>query len=168
MALLVRAAALCLAGTLLGIGGNLLTPRPAPLGARVAAAAEQPGAACQDPRASVARISVEEAKPLCLACTAAFVDARSAQEYAAGHVTGALHLAPGGSAESVLPKLLAAPAVIVYDRDRDCAAADQVATLLAAKGVRDVRVLTGAWPEWLAGGGPGESGACSLCTAGGR
>jgi 3-mercaptopyruvate sulfurtransferase SseA len=166
MALLVRAALLCTAGALLGIAGNLLTPRPAPLGARMFAAAEEPGAACQDPRAlSVARISVAEAKPLCLACTAAFVDARSAPEYAAGHVAGALHLAPREPVEPLLAKLQASPTVIVYDRDRDCAAADQVATLLRANGIHDVRVLTGAWPEWLAGGGPGESGTCPLCTA---
>jgi 3-mercaptopyruvate sulfurtransferase SseA len=35
---------------------------------------------------------------------------------------------------------------------------------LQAQGLSDVRVLTGAWPEWLALGGPGESGACGLCT----
>lgn len=168
MHVMARAAFLCLAGAALGIGANALTPRPAPLGTRVAASAEQPGAACQDPRASVARISVTEAKPLCLACTAAFVDARSAQEYAAGHVSGALHLAPGEPADPLLPALRASPTVIVYDRDRDCAAADRVATLLQGHGIRDVRVLTGAWPEWLAGGGPGESGTCSLCAAGAR
>lgn len=113
-------------------------------------------------------MSVEEAKPLCLACTAAFVDARSAPEFAAGHVTGALHLAPGEPVGPLLPRLRASPTVIVYDRDRECAAADQVATLLQANGIREVRVLTGAWPEWLARGGPGESGTCSLCTAGTR
>lgn len=168
MGLLLRATLLCLSGALLGIGANAVTPRPAPLGARVVPSAEQPGAVCQDPRASVARIPVEEAKPLCLACAAAFVDARSAEEYAAGHVTGAVHLAPGEPADPVLPALRASPTVIVYDRDRDCAAADQVATLLQGHGIRDVRVLTGAWPEWLAGGGPGESGTCSLCAAGTR
>ncbi|MGZ6124049.1 MAG: rhodanese-like domain-containing protein [Myxococcales bacterium] len=168
MGLFVRAAMLCAGGIVLGLAANALTPRPAPLGTRVDAAADRPGAACQDPRASVARISVEEAKPLCLACAAAFVDARSAHEYEAGHVTGAFHLAPGEPVDPVLPKLRASPTVIVYDRDRDCAAADQVATRLQANGVRDVRVLTGAWPEWLAGGGPGESGSCSLCTAGTR
>jgi len=163
MGVLARAALLCVAGTVLGIAGNRFTPRPAPLGAPVAASAEQPGAACENPGASVARISVEEAKPLCLACTAAFIDARSAPEYAAGHVTGALHLPPEGPVEALLPALRSAPAVIVYDRDRACSAANQVAARLQAYGLRDVRVLTGAWPEWLARGGPGESGACGLC-----
>jgi 3-mercaptopyruvate sulfurtransferase SseA len=154
-----------LSGALLGIVSNALSPHPAPLGKSVIATAEQPGAACADPQASVARISVQEAKPLCLACTAAFVDARSSGEYAAGHITGAVHLGPGEPAGDLLPRLRAAAAVIVYDRDRDCAAADRVATQLQAQGVREVRVLTGAWPEWLAGGGPGESGPCSLCSA---
>ena len=165
MPLLLRASALCVAGAALGIAGNALTPRPSPLGTPVLPAAESSGAACQDPRASFARISVEEAKPLCIACAATFVDARSAPEYAAGHVTGALHLAPGEPVAPLLAKLQSSSAVIVYDRDRQCAAADQVAAVLKENGVRDVRVLTGAWPEWLAGGGPGESGSCSLCTA---
>jgi rhodanese-related sulfurtransferase len=164
VSLLVRAALLCFAGSILGIAGNALTPHPAPLGARVVPSADLPGAACEEPRSSVARISVEAAKPLCLACTAAFVDARSPAEYASGHVTGALHLAPGGPVEPLLGQLRASPTVIVYDRDRECAAADRVAARLRAEGLRDVRVLTGAWPEWLAQGGPGESGACGVCT----
>jgi 3-mercaptopyruvate sulfurtransferase SseA len=165
MATWLRVAALGAAGVLLGWAGNRFTPHPAPLGARVLASAEQPGAACEDPHASVARISVDEAKPMCISCAAAFVDARSVQEYAAGHVTGALHLDPAERIEPLLPALHAAPMVIVYDRDRECSAANQVAARIRAQGVRDVRVLTGAWPEWLARGGPGESGACGVCTA---
>jgi len=83
-------------------------------------------------------------------------------------VTGAVHLAPGEAIEPLLARLRAAPAVIVYDRDRDCAAANGVAARLQALGLRDVRVLTGAWPEWLARGGPGESGACRACAVDGR
>jgi len=159
-----RAGLLCAVGAILGITGNRFTPRPAPLGAPVLPSAEQPGAICEDPRASIARISVDAAKPLCIACTAVFVDARSAQEYAAGHVTGALHLAPGQPVEPLLGSLRAAPTVIVYDRDRQCASANAVAADLLGRGLRDVRVLTGSWPDWLAQGGPGESGTCALCT----
>jgi rhodanese-related sulfurtransferase len=165
MSVFARAALLCVAGAALGIAANGFTPHPAPLGARVLASAELPGAVCEEPRTSIARISVEAAKPLCLACIATFVDARSAREYAAGHVTGALHLAPGEPIEPVLPKLRSTPTVIVYDRDRDCSAANQIAARLQAHGLTDVRVLTGAWPEWMARGGPGESGTCDLCSA---
>jgi 3-mercaptopyruvate sulfurtransferase SseA len=164
----IRAGVIVAAGAVVGLVANGLSPRPAALGSPVYAAAEAPGAVCQDPRASVARISVQEAKPLCIACAAVFVDARSAHEYASGHVTGAVHLRPGDAVDALMPRLGAAPIVIVYDRDRECAAADQVAVALKDKGVRDVRVLTGAWADWLAAGGPGESGTCALCTAEGR
>jgi 3-mercaptopyruvate sulfurtransferase SseA len=83
-------------------------------------------------------------------------------------VTGALHLAPGAPIEPLLPALRAAERVVVYDRDRECSAANQVAARIQAQGVRDVRVLTGAWPEWLARGGPGESGSCGVCEAASR
>lgn len=165
---MARAALLVIAGTVLGLAANPLTPKPAAFGKPVAPSADLPGAACQDPRASIARISVQEAKPLCVACAAAFVDARSAQEYEAGHITSAVHLGPGESVDPVLPALRPAAMVIVYDRDRDCAAADRVAAQLQALGLRDVRVLTGAWPEWMAKGGPGESGSCTVCTASSR
>jgi 3-mercaptopyruvate sulfurtransferase SseA len=166
MAEFVRAVLLVAAGVALGTAANSMSPRPAPLRRPVFPAADAPGATCQE--SGIARISVQDAKPLCIACTAAFVDARSAQEYAAGHVTGAVHLPPGESVDSLVGRLGEAPTVIVYDRDRQCAAADQVATALKARGVRDVRVLTGAWSDWVAAGGPGESGACALCTAGAR
>ena len=168
MGMLLRAGTIAVAGAVVGVAANFVSPRPVSLGRAVYATAESAGAVCADPGASIARISVQEAKPLCIACTAAFVDARSAQEYASGHVTGALHLLPGDPVEPLLERLSAAPTVIVYDRDRECAGADQVATLLKAKGLRDVRVLTGAWSDWLAAGGPGESGSCALCTATGH
>src|SRR5437899_3458513 len=144
MGVLVRAVLLCFVGSVLGIAGNALSPHPARLGIPVHATAESNDAVCQDPRTSVARISVEEAKPLCIACTATFVDARSAEEYAAGHVTGALHLAPGEPIDPLLPALRGAVRVIVYDRDRECSAANQVAARIQALGVPDVRVLPGA------------------------
>jgi 3-mercaptopyruvate sulfurtransferase SseA len=159
----VQSILLCAAGSLLGLAANPLTPHPAPLREPVYAAAEQPGAACRDPSVSIPRISFAEAAPLCIACTATFVDARSASEYAAGHVNGALHLAPGEDPGPLVPKLRTP--VIVYDGDAACAVADKVAGDLRARGIEDVRVLSGAWPGWLAAGGPGESGACTTCGA---
>jgi len=159
---LIRTVLLGATGVLLGIAGNGFTPHPAPLGKPVFAAAELPGA-CSDSPGAAARISVEEAKPLCVSCTAAFVDARTPAEYAAGHITSAVHLAPGEPVAPVLGALREKSAVIVYDRDGNCAAADQVAAELQKQGLRDVGVLTGAWPDWLARGGPGESGACTVC-----
>jgi rhodanese-related sulfurtransferase len=113
----------------------------------------------------VARISVAEAAPLCAACTAAFVDSGTPAEFETGHVTGAFHFGPGESAAGLAPRLGSFATVIVYDRDPHCGLADRVAAELAAAGVQGVRVLEGAWPEWMARGAPGESGACSPCQA---
>jgi 3-mercaptopyruvate sulfurtransferase SseA len=164
--IVLHALALCAAGALLGLAANGLTPRPAPLGTRVTSAAEAPGAMCQLPGGRgpvIPRISVEEAAPLCVACTALFVDARSAAEYQAGHIAGAIHLAPGEQVDPVLWRLGVYETVIVYDRDPSCALADQVGKTLRERGARDVRVLTGAWPAWMAAGAPGSTGPCAVC-----
>lgn len=165
MRLVRDALGLLVAGALLGLAGNGFTPRPAPLGAQVVAVAEEPAALCQQPGhvSAIPRISVEDAAPLCVSCSAAFVDARSAAEYESGHVTGAFHLAPGDPPEDVLWQLGAYQMIVVYDRDPSCAMADRVAKGLLARGAKDVRVLTGAWPAWAAAGAPGESGPCAGC-----
>ncbi|HEX9291387.1 MAG TPA: rhodanese-like domain-containing protein [Anaeromyxobacteraceae bacterium] len=168
MRTLFQALVLSAAGAVLGLAGNRLTPQPARLGEPLVAAADAPGAMCQlaGGRLPVApRISVEEAAPLCVACSALFVDARSAAEYAAGHITGALHLSPGEAPDPVLWRLGAYHTIVVYDRDPSCAQADQVAKLLLERGVQDVRVLTGAWPAWAAAGAPEASGPCAACGA---
>jgi rhodanese-related sulfurtransferase len=163
--IVLEACALVAAGVLAGLGANALSPHPAALREPVLAAAESSGATCQIPgqMPAIPRISVEEASPMCAACTAAFVDARSAAEYAAGHATGALHLAPGEPPDLVLWRISNMTTVIVYDRDPSCQQADAVAQELLSRGVRDVRVLTGAWPAWLAAGAPGASGPCAVC-----
>jgi rhodanese-related sulfurtransferase len=168
-----QAALVAVAGLGVGLAGNALSPRPAPLGRPVHAAAEATAGACVEgssgvPAAPIPRISAQEAAAMCAACTAGFVDARSARDYEAGHVIGAVHLPPVGHPEeaAVLARLAALPAVIVYDDDTSCALAEGVARRLQQRGVREVRVLAGAWPAWVAAGGPGASGACHLCQHG--
>ena len=113
-----------------------------------------------------------EATRRCAACTAGFVDARTAAEFAQGHVTGAVHLPPSGHPDeaTAVAALRAFPLVVVYDGGYACALAEDVARRLERAGLPDVRVLDGGWRGWLAAGGPGESGACSACEAapGGR
>src|SRR5690349_24331450 len=101
--LILHALALCAAGGVLGLAGNSITPRPAPFGEPVTSAAEAPGAMCQIQglQAAIPRISVEEATPLCVACTALFVDARTTAEYEAGHITGSTHIKPRHAADPV-------------------------------------------------------------------
>lgn len=166
-------AVLGVAGASLGLAANALSPHPAPLGQPVLSAAEAGGGACAGPAAPstavapwrAARIGVEEAKGLCVACIAAFVDARGSHEYAHGHIQDAVHLPPAGHPDesAVVAKLRKFPLVVVYDGEYSCAVADDVAARLHRAGLPDVRVLQGAWPAWVSGQGPSAAGACGVC-----
>jgi rhodanese-related sulfurtransferase len=174
MRLVLQMALLGAAGAALGLGANALSPRPAHLGRPVFAAAESGGGACAMPSASAAapviplrspRIGIDEAKGLCQACLAAFVDARGAADFAQGHVANAVHLPPAGHPDEarVIAELRTHPLVVVYDGDYACALADDVAGRLRRAGLTDVRVLEGAWTAWVAAGGPAAAGACGAC-----
>ena len=174
MRVLLEAAGVAAAGAVLGLALNAASPRPAPLGTPVHAAAERGAGMCAVPGGPAAerapRVGVEEAKARCDACTAGFVDARTAAEFAAGHVTGAIHLPPAGhpGEAAAIAALRAHPTVVVYDGEYSCALADDVAARLRREGLPDVRVLEGAWPAWVAAGGAGESGLCPACHPEGR
>ena len=171
MRLLAEAAVIVVAGALVGVAANAASPRPVRLASPVHAAAESGTAMCAVAGAPAAkpapRIRVEEAKSLCDACRAGFADARGAAEFAAGHVTNAIHLPPAGhpGEAAAIAALRAYPLVVVYDGDYACALADEVAHRLLRVGLPDVRVLEGAWPAWVAAGGAGESGFCPACDA---
>jgi 3-mercaptopyruvate sulfurtransferase SseA len=164
--LFLQAAAIAFAGLAVGLVVNWSARRPAPLGRPVRSAAET--GICRTELAGagpVTRISFQDAERLCSSCAAAFVDARSASDYAAGHIANAIHLPPSGDLEeaAALALLAGYGTIVVYDGDASCQLAESVARRLQARGLRDVRVLSGAWPAWVAAGGPGASGACSLC-----
>jgi hypothetical protein len=164
-----EAALVLAAGALLGLAGNAASPRPAALTRSVHSAAESGTGMCAVPGAAPVarspRIPVAEAKGLCDACRAGFADARGASDFAAGHVTNAIHLPPAGHPDeaTAIAALRAYPMVVVYDGDYSCALADEVAQRLVREGLPDVRVLEGAWPAWVAGGGAGSSGYCPAC-----
>src|SRR3569833_1109107 len=102
MRLFLQTAAIALAGSALGLGMNALSPAPAHLGQPVYAAAESGTASCSAPHGAPGEqkgadtISREEASGMCNACSAGFVDARPASEFARGHIPNAFHLPPHG------------------------------------------------------------------------
>ena len=107
------------------------------------------------------RVDVAEARHLLEAREAVFGDVRSAAEYAAGHVSDAVHLPCSADAPRWLASVDKAATVVVYGtRDAD---ADQVAQSLNANGYQDVRVLTGGFSAWRDGGGSAASGPCAAC-----
>jgi rhodanese-related sulfurtransferase len=163
-------------GSALGLAANALSPHPAALGQPVLSAAESGGGACamptggQGPVSSpppwkAARIGVEEAKGLCTACLAGFVDARGPHEFAHGHIANAVHLPAAGHPDeaAVIAQLRTYSLVVVYDGEYSCAVADDVAGRLRRAGLPDVRVLQGAWPAWVAAQGPSAAGICGAC-----
>jgi rhodanese-related sulfurtransferase len=161
-------------GSAVGLAANALSPHPAVLGRSVLSAAEAGGGSCAMPASATStpwtapRISVEEAKALCTACLAGFVDARGPHEFAHGHIANAVHLPPAGHPDeaAAIAQLRTSPLVVVYDGDYSCAVADDVAIRLKRSGVADVRVLRGAWPAWVAGQGPAAAGICGVCGLG--
>jgi len=164
---LLQALALAAAGAAAGLAMNAASPKPARLSEPVRSWAEAAGACKLPGAAGVApRISVQEAAPLCIACSAAFVDARSAVEFAGGHVSGAIHLPPGPVPLPALLHLERFRTVVVYDGDPGSAQAEAVAAALRERGMTDVRVLAGSWNAWQAAGAPGESGPCATCGSG--
>lgn len=95
-----------------------------------------------------------------------FVDARSGEEFQAGHVAGAISapVVDGTLREDVLTFVREARTVVAYcDTHDDCARSSRLAGLLAAAGIGDVRILEGGMPGWLANGYPAEAGTCRHC-----
>jgi len=173
-------ALLAAAGSALGLAANALSPHPAVLRQPVLSAAESGGGACAMPASDVVsrstsapppwrpvRIGVDEAKGLCTACLAGFVDARGPHEFAHGHIQNAVHLPAAGHPDeaAVIAQLRTYALVVVYDGDYSCAVADDVAGRLRRAGLPDVRVLQGAWPAWVAAQGPSAAGICGACGA---
>lgn len=167
--LLVQSLALVLAGTLLGAALNAASPRPLPALEPVHPASASAAAACTDPdgpaRAPAPRMPLAEALAACGACTAGFVDARSAAVYARGHVPGAVHLPPvGDPAEAAAYEALRRfTTVVVYGDEASCDLPGGTVDRLRAGGFHDVRQLDGSWERWQDAGGPAQSGACESC-----
>lgn len=84
------------------------------------------------------------------------VDVRPAEEYAAGHIPGALSL-PIAELEARLKELPRRREVVAYCRGPYCVWADEAVRLLRAHG-RKARRLHEGFPEWRAEGLPTEAG----------
>ena len=126
-------------------------------------------ASCAPPVAAapaVGWIEGPDAAGLVSATEVTFADARSIDEFERGHIAGAVSIPmdTGAIAPELLALVRGAGTVVTYcDAGSDCAASRRLAELLAAAGVRDVRVLRGGFAEWLAAERPTESGPCTVC-----
>lgn len=110
------------------------------------------------------KITLDEAKILIKNSSVLFIDARSAEEFALGHIPNSLSL-PNESYEQVYPlvkKTLAGKkTLITYCGGESCGLSELLGKRLAEEGFRDVRIFFGGWPAWLKEGLPIETGKAS-------
>jgi len=95
-----------------------------------------------------------------------FIDSRGRDDFAAGHIPGALPIPldeyqPSGkkNAGSDRLKTLAFPGaqtLIIYCEGGDCRTSLALAKIIHDRGYADIRVFTGGWSEWSAAGLPEE------------
>jgi rhodanese-related sulfurtransferase len=139
---------------------------PEPAGSSDAAACHAPA---EDHGTAVHWISQAQARDLVGNPDVAFVDCRAREQFEAGHVSGSVHLElqSGQVPPPLLDDLGSASTVIAYcdAEGGQCQRSLEMASVLRAAGLPDVRVLEGGLPAWLDRGYPAESGACHACEA---
>ena len=104
-------------------------------------------------------ITVEEARTLFDSGQCVFLDARKPDDYAKGHVAGAINY-PAEQFVALYAKLeallAAAPTLVIYCGGSDCGLSRMLANRLGEVGFKRVKILHGGWQEWKARGGPVE------------
>lgn len=178
LALAGRAGCLLGAGVAFGLVLNVIHPR----GVSLTAAA--PGAAActapADDAPAVAVLPPEQAVTLCGQADVLVADARSADEFARGHIAGAVHLpcaASQGTAEAVLARLARHPSraghatdpdavhtVVVYGHDTGdaLAVANEIRRRIDRPEFR-ITVIAGGFAAWDRAGLACSSGPCPDC-----
>ena len=145
-----------LAGLTLERGAARWAPAPSARSRAVAAlaakrVAAEDGIPFVSPRALAARLARREDQNLYV------LDVRTADEYAAGHVAGAVW-APGGQAVQATDEYVAVRAASIVLVCDGLARSVMTASRLRRMGLPDVAVLAGGLPAWTADGGAVETG----------
>ena len=105
-------------------------------------------------------ISLGEAQGLFNSRSAVFLDARAADDYAAGHIKGARSLPwqdVDGFFMEVTEDLESETPVITYCDGETCNLSHDLAVFLKDMGFMNVRVLVNGWTVWQAAGLPVET-----------
>jgi rhodanese-related sulfurtransferase len=106
-------------------------------------------------------IPLEQAAKLFQEKTVLFVDARPLEQYAQGHIHGALSL-PWQDLDAhymdVVDRLDGAKKIVTYCDGENCELSHDLALFLKDSGFKEVRVLVNGWTLWRDAGLPTEAG----------
>lgn len=106
-------------------------------------------------------ISLDEARNLCLDKKAIFLDARSPEDYARGHIRCAQNV-PWQSFEEYIDRVFRSIPddawIVTYCDGATCSLSEDLAKELASMGYEKVKVLLNGWTRWLEAGLPTEGG----------
>jgi rhodanese-related sulfurtransferase len=103
------------------------------------------------------RITLADAKQAFDRNEATFIDARSHQEYVAGHIPGALSLPVSGfeaRSREALKRLPRDARIITYCSGESCQSSILLARVLLERGYPRTQVFFGGWHAWSAAGYP--------------
>lgn len=106
-------------------------------------------------------ISLEEAKKLFEAKKAVFLDARSPEDYRAGHVRGAKNLPWlefSKYFDQAASDIAQDQTIIAYCDGETCHLSKELAKALSEMGFQNVRVLVNGWSLWVQNGLPIQKG----------
>ena len=141
---MLAAVAVVLASAVVGVAVNHFSPRGIPLIQRT----EAGHVALPE---GLREIGLKQTETAVNSRSALLLDARSREEYAAGHLPGALDVPPD-QVEEVLPQLSErieqAPEVIVYCAGQECGDAIAVAEPVAQVAPDRVSIFVGGWRAW--------------------
>ena len=104
-------------------------------------------------------VSLDEARNFCLDKKAVFLDARSPEDYARGHIRCARNI-PWQSFDEYIDRVFETitdnAQIVTYCDGEHCSLSEDLAKELVAMGYENVNVLLNGWTRWLEAGLPVE------------
>ncbi len=151
--ILLHAIAIAAGTSLLGIGWNL------PLAKRFLKGEFRQSFLAPEKYPAISFITLSEAQDLFAERGALFVDSRSAEEYADGHILGAVSIPydeKRAKERAVDLGIAKDRTIVVYCHGGDCQMSIGLAKILQEAGFKTIKIYSGGWAEWAAAGLPVE------------
>jgi rhodanese-related sulfurtransferase len=159
-----RALLLLAASGAMGLLVNRFHPKGVPVAKYIPATM---CSATQEAAVAISELAPSAAAQLCGTTSTLVADVRSAEEFAKGHIAGAIHIPCSGTTadlERVRVRLLGKDRLVVYGGSDE--QSRQVAADLSRRVQRpelQVATILGGWPAWFDAGLACSSGPCDDC-----